>query len=300
MKKFKILSFLMVLISAISFTSCDTEPIDSALNNTGGTGNTGGPASFKVNFGGNTYVANNPQAMIMSGSITIAGVRGTGGESVNLVIPATTVGTYTNALMTYNTGSTTNLGQYANINPAMPQMPNGSVKITNIDTVNKKISGTFSFTGYWSEASANLPSLAFTDGTFTNIPYTGTVGPTPEVPVQQYSAKIDGTTIDYSDDITVASSGGFMVILGLTDAPDSMNIRIKQTLTPGTYPITTGLMDDVTAQFSNPSDSFEATSGTLTIISKANGWIKGTFSFVTGVDGVGVHQVTDGTFNVEY
>ena len=46
MKKFKILSFLMVLISAISFTSCDTEPIDSALNNTGGTGNTGGPASF--------------------------------------------------------------------------------------------------------------------------------------------------------------------------------------------------------------------------------------------------------------
>lgn len=300
MNKMRFFSTVFTLLLAIGFTSCDSEPVDTELvggQTTPGTNTPAGPAVFKADFNNQTFTATTAMALKTEAFMTIQGIRGTNGEMFNIVIEGTTTGTYNDALMTYDPNNASEY-TYTNVNPDLDgAQEGGTVTITSINTVNKTISGTFSFTGYWSDDSAMLPSINFTNGTFSNVPYTDQG--TPGTGTTDYlKATVNGQAIDYSNNIITAIAGSpeaTLSINGTTSNGNKLNLYIKESLAVGSYPISGGFLDDVRAEVINSTGEYDATAGTLMIISKQNNTITGTFQFEAGSV-----TVTNGSFRIEY
>lgn len=293
MKNIKFLSALFVLFSAVTFTSCDTEPVDPVLNENN---NNNGPAVFTVDFSGETFVAAGTQAVIADGMIVLSGTKASG-ESVSLAIGGTSEGAYDgeDAFMVYSPDADSEY-QYINLNWETEE-DSGSVIITEIDTENHTISGTFSFTGWWSDSEANLPSITFTNGTFENIPYTGTI---PNNPGDEYlNAVIDGTATEFSN-FAVMEIGDMMNITGFSVASSSsIQLRMPANITVGTYTITDDPFAGPTALYVNDEEGASSVSGSLIITSIEDGFIEGTFEFDAETDGGTAVEVTDGEFYIE-
>ncbi|PDS26270.1 DUF6252 family protein [Flavobacterium branchiophilum] len=297
MKKINFLMLFLVFIGLM--TSCEVEPIDSNLNPQSfddNTNNNSGATSFKANFSGATFTATSTLAYISGGSIRLEALRGTSGEGFAFFLEGTTVGTYAapDNLLTYTpANSTDNFGYWAQ-NPLSPNQSVGSVTVTAIDSVNKTISGTFNFTGYWSDFSVtNIAPIVFSGGVFTNIPYS-TQSPTGDT----FYTKINGTEF-VDNDIVVATVNDVIGIAARNAAQDVVNLGIKETLTVGSYTITGASTDQVQASYKLASNilPLSATAGTITITSKTTDRIVGTFSFATTN---GTYQATSGTFDVAY
>lgn len=307
MKKIKaLLSVFAVVFAAVNFTSCDTEPVDPVLLDTIGQQPGGaGPAVFKVDFSGDTFVATSSAAVINTTNMAITGIKGTNGQAFSLIINGTAVGNYAaeKVLLDYNPGNNSEYS-YTNLNLSTGQ-ESGTVSITSIDTVNKTISGTFNFVGWWGNEELNLPSIAFTNGSFSNIPYTGTTGGGPVTSDEYFKARVDGQDNTYTGvDLAVAlADGGSGETISINAfAPDhTLVISAAADITPGTYEFSNGFGSNARATFVSAADeSFPVTGGTLTITSNANGFLKGTFSFSVSNDAGESHAVTNGDFNVEY
>lgn len=297
MKNIKFLSALVVLFSAFTFTSCDNEPIDSALNpdDFGGGGNA--TASFKADFNGATWTANSSQAVISGNLIQIAGIK-SDGSTFGFFIEASTTGTYpaNENLLAFNPAGS-EYGYWAtNVNN--PTENTGSITITTIDTVNKKISGTFSFKGYWSNTDETgvLP-IDFTNGVFTNVPYI-----TMEETGDTFFAKVNGTEFVDVDILTTEIGVGsqeFISIAAQNSALDAITVSVRSDQGVGTYPITGNVATDVVQAIYDFNDAnYLAVSGTVTIQEKTATHIKGTFSFVT--NGATPFTISEGSFDVDY
>lgn len=302
MKKINLLSVLFIMLSAISFTSCDTEPIDPVLGeNLGQQPNQPGNPVFKVDFGGQTYIANSTLATVGNGLITIGGFKGTNGEMVSIIVQGTAQGTYdaSKIMLNYSPSAVSEYA-YTNSNLSTGE-DSGTVVITEIDTQNKTISGTFSFTGWWSDSEQNLPSVAFTNGAFTDIPYTGGIDTGEEF----FKANVDGTANSYAGaDLAVAVTDGnpSYVSINAYGNDHRLILSFPTTITSGTHQIQTGPSAVVTARFRDAEDvQYGVSEGTFTVTSNQNGWIKGTFTFpVKNTAGETIHTVTSGDFNVEW
>jgi len=299
MKKIKFLTVCFILLSAF-LTSCsgDVEPLDPAVDLTPDP-----PAGgfFKVDFSDQTFQATTTVAYISSGNILISGVRSTG-QTISIALDGSTVGTYNtdDNIISY-TPSPNSEYDYININelPDGNYVNNGSVIITEIDTDAKTISGTFSFTGYWSDyTDENPPSpIEFTNGSFS-IPYVSSDDPGDGDFVK---AKIDG--IDFEDEIITtafASSGEFDIITinGINEQDQQISLYINDDATIGTHVMTNEPVGNmVRASYgigdANPSYS---TIGSLTISAKTADRISGTFNFTTATGVV----ITAGSFDAEY
>ncbi|MHA3788796.1 DUF6252 family protein [Flavobacterium hauense] len=298
MKKIRLLSVVLAMITALGFISCDSEPVDPVLNPGGENPGTNpvGNANFKVDFGGSTFVATSAVAKYEQGMLIIAGAK-TSGEVVSVGVSGTTEGTYNNNTMNYIPGVNAQTG-YMNINPET-FLKNGTVVITDVDYENNTVSGTFSFKGYSVNPATNPASIEFTNGTFQNVPATGL--PQPGTVSEKYMrAKIDGELVNFGMVVT-AGEGDFWVLTG-TDAASmrTMTLNLDQAMTPGTYPLE--MLTEYSALYMGGMGGIDIPSdtGTITIISHANGWIKGTFSF-SGEDFDGIpHSVTNGEFNIQY
>lgn len=313
MKKITFLSIFTALFAAFSFVSCDNEPVDPTLlqqvnnnnGNNGGGGNGGNQtnAVFKVDFGGQTWIANSTEAAMLPNSIQIAGLKTTNGQTFGFALNGTTVGTYdsTSNLIAYDPNNNSNGDVYWAVNPTNPSVSAGTVTITNIDTVNKKISGTFSFTGYWSDLSvSNIPPISFTNGIFTNIPYTiGTSTPT-----DFFSAKVDGTEfIEDQIDVTEVTGSGYppsYSIVGSKTNNDTVGLRFSKTLGVGNYNFNGPFNQDLTATCTANGVLYNSDTGALTITEKTATRIKGTFSLVVkNPITLQTKNITQGSFDVE-
>lgn len=310
MKRFRLLSVVLVMFSVLGLTSCDSEPVDPLLNpggeNPGGENPNPGTAVFKVDFNGSTHTAIAPTAVLADGEAQIIGVFGTNGESMLLGIDgAPEVRTYTanELFLAYNTNAQDE-DSYLNMNGTESS---GTLTISAINTTAKTISGTFSFTAWSSEGSS---AIVFTNGVFSNVPYTGEFGG--EVPVEDediFKAKVNGTLHDYTDiDTSVLVSGEVghktISIIGQDNGSTSMTLRVYSDYTAGTYQIGTGF-DSPGASYNlldpQAPDTDAVDNGTITVTSNANGRIKGTFTYlVKNADGETVYTVTDGQFDVEW
>ena len=295
MKKLSFLSAFIVLFAAIGFTSCDSEPVDPLLIGNQPTEPTG-PAIFKVDFSGETFTADQVQAVMADGMIVIGGVQGN--EQVSIAIPATTTGTYSGdqVLMAYHPTLTPEY-QYWNVDDELNST--GSVTITSINTTNHTISGTFNFVGHWSNSEENHPSIAFTNGSFQNIPYTGNiVNPTDD---EYVKAKVNGVQKNYSIIASLEAGNNVSFSGNIVSPASSVQVLVPTNVTPGTYAFVDAPMAVPSATYSDDSNEwgYDAVSGSVTIISNSGGWLKGTFQF-TGDDGEGnTVQITEGEFNIE-
>ncbi|MCO6146538.1 DUF6252 family protein [Flavobacterium sp. NRK1] len=297
MKRFRFLSVLLMVFSAISFVACDTEPVDPVLTENIGE-NQPGDAVFKVNFSDETHTAIQATAKFEEGMLSIAGVMGTNAEFVSITLDDYAVKTYNEAFIGYYPGSST-AGGYLNINPETGQN-NGQVVITEVDTVNNTISGTFSFTGYYVDVEMNLPSIAFTNGVFENIPITGLPQNPGTNPVNQklFKAKVNGTAKTFGTIMPISSAGTLSLTGTNVASQESISISVPESITAGTYDLED--FTDYYAAYLGGDSSFSSESGTLTITSNTGGWIKGTFEFSGHDFDDNPMTITEGEFSVQY
>lgn len=304
MKKFKLLSVALVMFSALGLVSCDSEPVDPVLNNNNGENpgtnpgtNPVGGGTFKVNFGGETFIAETAVAKYEMGLLTIAGAKAPS-EVVSVGVDGTTVGTYTNNTMNYIPSANAQTG-YMNINPDT-FAKNGTVVITEIDYENNTISGTFTFTGYSVNPEISPASITFTNGIFEDVPVTGLPEPgTNPVGEKYMKAKIDGQQVNFGATGGVVNAG-ILALNGMNAATQqSIMLSLPETITPGTYPLE--MFSDYYGTYISFEDGgFSSEQGTITIISHADGWIKGTFQFNGEDFDGGSHSLTQGEFNIQY
>ncbi|MUV04458.1 hypothetical protein GN157_12130 [Flavobacterium rakeshii] len=306
MKRFKIVQAFALLFLAIGFTACDTEPVDPVLlDNIGENpgGSTGG--SFTVDFNGQTYVATQSAAIYNEGMLSVNGVRISGSniESVSFVLMNPVEGqTYTgnDILIIYTPAMS--MYQYTNVNLDEEQ-PSGSVTITDIDLLNQTISGTFSFTGWWSNDEEDVEPIEFTNGAFTNVSYTGGMPPV-NGNEDEFTASLDGNDYAIANigvAVADAGSGETISINGFDTSNNKVVLTIDASLTPGTYQITGNMLEDVVgARYltTSPESMYMATTGSVVINSKTEDRIAGTYSF-SATNGTEVVNFT-GTYDVDY
>jgi hypothetical protein len=270
MKKLHLQSVVAMFFMAIGIISCTTEPIDSTFNDDTDGGSTA-PASFQVNIGTDLYQATTATGHVESNVLTLTATNATGAKFV-IQVPAAR-GTYSTSLITY-TPNATESGSYTNLSTTGVS---GSVTIASYNATTHKVSGTFNFTGYWTNPADNRPSAQFTNGVFTNITFTDSSTPTPTDFVYTVNAGSNLFTATQAD----ATLGvGMIKILGTDDAGRTMAIQIYGTTT-GRYTgdqVVLAYMGTETEGFSYNSLESSAIVE-ITEIDATNHTITGTFSF---------------------
>lgn len=315
MKAFKNISILFFSIVALAFVACENEPLDGDFvsgdgnNNSQNTGTQTG--TFKVDFDGQTYNADIISATVLDDAINITGLRGNNGEAVILTLTDNSgVGTYqlgeTVGLLAntaaYTEENSTGLGTWI-ATDATTTVSQGEVIITEIDTVNETLSGTFSFTGN-NFSLTPAETKEFTNGIFTNVSFASTLS-TPNG--NEFFAKIDG--VDFVEDTVFGvetSLGGFtnIGISATKNNLESIGFSIPSSTTSGTYTFSFGTLDDLTAQYNIGTTENTVGDGTMTILSHDTTAkrIVATFEFVASpFIGTGnTYNITDGSFDVTY
>jgi hypothetical protein len=303
MNKIKLLAGVFLVLTSFSFISCENEPIDSAINlDDFGGGGAGGPMVFKADFGGNTWNATAAEAVFSSNFISIGATRADG-STFSILIGGLTAGTYpANSNIIAYTPSASDFG-YWSVNLANESELTGSIVITNINTVNKTISGTFSYKGYWSDATnTSILPVDFTNGVFTNVPYSSGN----PVANDTFFAKIDGAEFveEQIDGALLTNVSGMpdqISVVGSKNNGDRVSLNIVRSLAVGTYQFTGPLGENVNGSCLLNNMLYNADSGSITIISKSDTRIKGTFNMVVkNFTTSATKTVTEGTFDVEY
>jgi len=291
--------FTLFLFFSIFLVSCgDVEPIDPAVINDGI--NNTGETSLTATFNNQNFIATGFQAVKTGTTFLIQGFR-TNGSNFSFAVSGITAGTYPansiNNLIYYQPAGTEFV--YWGFHPTDTNANTGAVVITQVDTVNKTVSGTFQFTGFWSNTDDNLPSISFTNGQFSNIPYTEDA-----LSDDVFNATLNGQP--FTTDLVAVSEVGtatqtFIVVSGIDAQGRVINVNLNSTLEAGTYAITSNIGNDVQLALKIPAQNLDAfaNSGSVTITEKTATRIKGTFNgTVTG--GGATYQITNGTFDVAY
>ncbi len=308
MKNLKLLSVFFMVMSAVTFTSCnDIEPIDPNIviptdpDPTDPDPTDPIPGVFKVDFDGGTYTATATQVYITGGSIQISALRPLG-DGFGFLLSGTTVGTYeANQNIVAYTPANSDFGWWA-VNPADDNMDTGTVTITAIDALNQTISGTFEFTGYWSDAdNTTVPIKQFVNGSFTEIPFV-TQSPTEDT----FFANLDGEEYVENDLLVAVTTVGVqeMISIGTTDADgNAMTVSVKSTVGVGIYNLTGDVGADAAQIMFDPAgDELESTladTGFVTIVEKTADRIKGSFGGTVTI-GTVTFAITQGSFDVAY
>lgn len=171
----------------------------------------------------------------------------------------------------------------------------GSITITEIDEVNKTVSGTFySKVKSFTEGT----TVEVTAGSFTKVPYTT------ETTVSAMSAKIDGVKFN-AHLVVSAKAMGTLVLNGQTlGGQQIITISFPETINAGVYTLgELGFSDQYTTYTTN-GNTYASVSGTLniTVHNKATKHIEGTFNFSAepfGFEGNNI-SATEGIFSVTY
>lgn len=297
MKRLPFISLFLLCFGLTTLTSCDDEAIDGDIDLSGVEVIDPTATAFRADFNGGTWTAQNTAVVISSSGISIVGQRGTAGEGFTFLLNGNTIGSYHANLNTVGFKPASATFSFLGRNPSNASENTGAVTITNINTATQKISGFFTFKGYWSDPSvSNIAPIQFTNGVFTNLPYTTTVtNPNNNT----FATKINGT--DFIDtDVLAVKTNNIIAITASNAANEKVTIGVREDITPGTYTITGNLaVDKVQASYIPGTLAFQAYTGTVTILSKTATRIRGTFSFKAN-DGPTVYQFTLGQFDVEY
>lgn len=309
----KIVTLLCVFLICSAF-QCDDEPLEGEfvvdlpdINNpidpTAG--------DFRVDFDGQTFVADTKQATIINEAINISGLRGSQGEILTITLQGDTEGTYQLGL---DSGSNVlpdgaayvepnNTGSSVWVTTPGSSETQGQVLISSINTINKTISGTFSFTGTNASLSP-VETKEFINGVFTDVQYATEL---PNNSENSFFAKVDGEEfVDDTIQATEASIPGLssIGIVARKNNGETMSITLDSDISAGNYNFSTFSIPS--AQYNLSSTLVNSGDGTLTISQHniSEKFIVGTFAFTTnpapGSTGTQTYDITEGSFSVSY
>ncbi len=303
--KSKILIASILFLTAFSFISCDgdVEPLDPAVLNPIDPNNPNNPNNpvqsfLKADFNGSTFNATTTQAFMGAGVMIISGTKANG-EGFGLLIDGTVTGTYTGeeAMISYTKNATAEY-DYSNLNENFEA--NGSIVITGIDTAAKTISGTFQFTGYYSDFSVPNPAMDFTNGSFT-VSYT-----TSATTSDTFFAKVNG--VEFSEDLIIVGvdegpAQGNIISLNAIDANQNTivlffpnNLVINQA-----YNIDNSVTSVFRAEYHFDDVTYIGNGGSIIITNRTDSRVMGTFQItVYDAESDTGFTITEGSFDVEY
>jgi Family of unknown function (DUF6252) len=302
----KLFFSLLILSGFIFLQSCQKEINFSTGNPTSITGD------FKAKINGTQWIANSASsASRFSGFISLTG-RSTDKKYINITLLDSGVHNYILDDMSLNAASyidstLPNPVNFSTNQGFNPGDAGGSVKITSIDTANKKMSGIFSFKVFRQQDGLQR---AMTEGSFTNLSYITSLPPSNSS--DTFNVKIAGTrwtppTVLGAKTPAVPPLTSQIVITG-TDATGtkSVGIFMPANITPGTYTLDLfgGQYIGLYNPDADPNHSQSSTLGTLTIISHNTSIkrIRGTFSFHAEalLNPLLFTELTEGFFAVTY
>lgn len=299
----KLTSGLLTLLVAVSMISCQKE-----ISNENGQSSTTGVLKMKID--GAQWVAEKvATAAFESGSLTITGLSNDN-KGLLILLNNDSVATYTLDQQSINFATVTDTtGVFATDEGQSAADAGGQVIITKIDTASKTITGTFVFNTY---RNSDSKQLVITEGSFTNLPYTGdpTIttgggGTDPDPAAESFGAKVNGTAFSATT-TNVSIVGNILVINAIEGSGTTAKVillSMPSDIAAGAYQFEESA-DNVTATYSQQLSLFLANKGTLTITehNTTAKTIKGSFSFEapeTG-GGLGKADVTEGSFSLSY
>lgn len=183
MNKLKLIAGIFLMLTCFTFTSCENEPIDSAINldDFGGGGNNNNTGVYTATIGADSFSAQTIVAQYTDTAfgpqLNLAGTM-SNGRLMNIQIINPAVGSRAasmdpSTLLFFQYAASLN-DMYSSLNSTTSQS-SGTITITDFNLTTKKVSGTFSFTGYGTLNSATQKEI--TNGVFTNITFTDTTTP---------------------------------------------------------------------------------------------------------------------------
>lgn len=268
--------------------------------------------NFKAKINGSQWVANSiASGNRMNGLISLTG-RSTDRKYITITLTDSGVHNYTlnnstlnaaayiDSSLTNPTALTTNQG-------VIPGEAGGSVRILSIDTVNKKISGIFSFKVFRQSDSLQR---TMTEGSFTNLSYATTLPPASAT--DTFNVKIAGTLWTPQSINAIKTPAvpplpsTIAIVANDASATKSVGLVMPSGITAGTYTLDFfgGTHIGTYNPNSNPSSSQASTSGELIILSHniSTKRIRGTFRFHAQelLNPLAFTELTEGFFAVTY
>lgn len=326
MKKFQLLKWILALCITLNFTACVNEPLEGEFPQEDDSINVD-EGGFRADVGINSFTADVATGVVSTTNVlSIIGTITETGESILLVVENPAVGTFnlTSGLGTQNGGS------YFETDMSNPYVStglfgaSGQMNITEFDTQNFKVTGTFSFTGVRIAVDADgnpildgngdptLETEEITNGVFNKIAFTAEDEGGGGTPINDlFFAKVDGVDFDpESVTTTLHEVAGVSVvkIVAVTAEGEIMRIDIPEDIGLGTFEMEA--LSDGTKLISlyNPAtiaENLTSNPGTITItkFNTFTGIIEATFNF-TATDPLGldttVAEITEGNFEVDY
>ena len=304
--KQQLLLFFTAITTIFLFQSCQKE-ISFDDDNNSVTGN------FRAKIEGAQWVANKGyRANRVLGIISITGFSNDK-KYITMTLRDSGVHRYTLSdatlinTATYIDSNETNQQAYTTNQGTYPAQSGGEVLITAIDTVNKKISGTFNFKVF-RQADGQVKN--FTEGSFTNITYSSALLPSNET--DTFRVKISGTqwippTIIAVKTPAVPPLPASIAITGSDAASGkSVGLVFPPDITPGNYifDFTGGTYLGIYNPNTNPQNAQVALLGTLQILSHntTTKRVTGNFNFRSAelLNPLAFTILTEGYFSVTY
>ncbi|NSW46261.1 MAG: hypothetical protein HPY79_10655 [Bacteroidales bacterium] len=156
----KKISFLLLALISLSACKKDSK-INDIINPT---------ASFSCKINNVSWTAITRVTRKQGNTFIISGTGSLGNDVLNITTFGTTAQTYHLDPINGQTQFSATFTMDTNTNDSLYQAVNGTVTLTSVDTVNKKISGTFSFRS--SKVINPLLLKEVTNGSFNNLTYT--------------------------------------------------------------------------------------------------------------------------------
>lgn len=334
MKKFILFNWALVALLALNFTACTDEPLEGTFPQQGDPG-LAEEGQFLAQIDGVEFIASIAGATLTTeNELVVTGLIESTGESITLAAEDVT------AIGPFNLiagAGTLNAARYfdveATTNPYVSSGDlggSGQLTLTELNTVDLTISGTFSFIGKRVELDASgqpvldingdpvIQTISVTPGVFNTIPYTiddsgsgGGGGTGTGDPVDEFYALVEmNEFVEDTITTTLSMVGSVDMVKIVATTADNAMIRIDLPLFLGEGTFDMESISDGTeiiALYNSNTGGENLTSnpGTITIteFDTEEGIIEATFSF-TGTDPLGsdptVVSVTEGAFLVHF
>ena len=325
----KILKYAGRTISLLLFFihfSCVNEPLEGDFPQDDGVLNIE-EGEFRANVGIGDFSTGLAEGVLSNTDLlTITGTVPDTGESIVLTIENPGVGTFN---ITAGLG-TQNSGVYIETNPENPFVSDGTfgvfgqLNITEFDTQNATVSGTFSFTGVRvvldvdgnpvldSNGQPTLETEEITNGVFNKIPYTTEDQGGGGTPItDEFFAKVDGVNFDaesVTTSLNTVAGVSVVKIVAVNELGEIIRIDIPEDLGIGTFamePLSDGTKLIGLFNPATVGENLTSNPGTINItrFNVFTGIIEATFEF-TATDPLGqdpsIAEITEGSFKVDY
>lgn len=325
MKKMYLIKGMLLAFLAFQFFSCENEPLTGKFPQE--QQNDADEGQFRAQIEGQEFIAATATAILNSDNELIIIGEKPGGKNITLGVKDAAVGTFS-----LSTGSTNeNAGVY--IDGATNSFPyttaeafggSGQLKITELDTAEQTVTGTFNFTGVRMKVDNDgnpildgngvpvMEEVEITSGAFNYIPYEldGTGGGSGNSN-DEFFAKVDG--VDFiADSISVTEpvvgDRHMVKVEAKSSNGELLRIDVPRSLGEGTFEmerISDGTKLIAVYNAGDGAENLSSNPGSISIneFDLERGVLKAIFNF-TGTDPLNqlpdVVEVTEGSFTVHF